>query len=168
MPKEEERLNAIKEELEEMIEQIKSEVDKKDQDLAHFKKRQDESFDMISYKMKKLKEDFKTFGKYFNILKNSIIIPVLQVHTEMENLEGVQRDSKNKLLSRIDEVHDDVKQLRQIVDTNLEDIANELMAKNSKVSGSKIETLIKFTEQVNSILSQFSYFPIYITYLSRP
>ena len=118
--------------------------------------------------MKKLKEDFKTFGKYFNILKNSIIIPVLQVHTEMENLEGVQRDLKNKLLSRIDEVHDDVKQLRQIVDTNLEDIANELMAKNSKVSGSKIETLIKFTEQVNSFFSQFSYFPIYIIYLSRP
>ena len=47
-----------------MIEQIKSEVDKKDQDLAHFKKRQDESFDMISFKMEKLKEDFKTFGKY--------------------------------------------------------------------------------------------------------
>ena len=51
----------------------------------------------------------------------------------MENLESVQRDLKNKLLGRIDEVHDDVKQLRQIVDTNLEDIANELMAKNSKV-----------------------------------
>ena len=64
MSKEEGRLNAIKEELEEMIEQIKSEVDKKDQDLAHFKKRQDESFDMISFKMEKLKEDFKTFGKY--------------------------------------------------------------------------------------------------------
>ena len=59
----------------------------------------------------------------------------IQVQTEMENLESVQRDLKNKLLGRIDEVHDDVKQLRQIVDTNLEDIANELMAKNSKVSG---------------------------------
>ena len=47
-----------------MIEQIKSEVDKKDQDMAHFKKRQDESFDMISFKMEKLKEEFKTFGKY--------------------------------------------------------------------------------------------------------
>ena len=57
-------MNAIKEELEEMIEQIKSEVDKKDQDMANFKKRQDESFDMISFKMEKLKEDFKTFGKY--------------------------------------------------------------------------------------------------------
>ena len=56
----------------------------------------------------------------------------------MENLESVQRDLKNKLLGRIDEVHDDVKQLRQIVDTNLEDIANELMAKNSKVSGVKV------------------------------
>ena len=66
MSKEEGRLNAIKEELEEMIEQIKSEVDKKDQDLAHFKKRQDESFDMISFKMEKLKEDFKTFGKYLS------------------------------------------------------------------------------------------------------
>ena len=57
----------------------------------------------------------------------------------MENLESVQRDLKNKLLGRIDEVHDDVKQLRQIVDTNLEDIANELMAKNSKVSGVKVD-----------------------------
>ena len=57
----------------------------------------------------------------------------------MENLESVQRDLKNKLLGRIDEVHDDVKQLRQIVDTNLEDIANELMAKNSKVSGIKVD-----------------------------
>ena len=45
-----------------MIEQIKSEVDKKDKDMAHFKQRQDESFDMISFKMEKLKEDFKTFG----------------------------------------------------------------------------------------------------------
>ena len=57
----------------------------------------------------------------------------------MENLESVQRDLKHKLLGRIDEVHDDVKQLRQIVDTNLEDIANELMAKNSKVSGIKLD-----------------------------
>ena len=57
----------------------------------------------------------------------------------MENLESVQRDLKNKLLGRIDEVHDDVKQLRQIVDTNLEDIANELMAKNSKVSDVKVD-----------------------------
>ena len=57
----------------------------------------------------------------------------------MENLQSVQRDLKNKLLGRIDEVHDDVKQLRQIVDTNLEDIANELMAKNSKVSGIKVD-----------------------------
>ena len=62
MSKEEGRLTAIKEELEEMIEQIKSEVDKKDKDMAHFKQRQDESFDMISFKMEKLKEDFKTFG----------------------------------------------------------------------------------------------------------
>ena len=42
-------------------------------------------------------------------------------------------------LQSLDEVHDDVKQLRQIVDTNLEDIANELMAKNSKVSGIKVD-----------------------------
>ena len=140
MSKEEGRLNAIKEELEEMIEQIKSEVDKKDQDMAHFKKRQDESFDMISFKMEKLKEDFKTFGKYCfweqTVYK---LFLLFQVQTEMENLESVQRDLKNKLLGRIDEVHDDVKQLRQIVDTNLEDIANELMAKNSKVSSVKVD-----------------------------
>ena len=60
----------------------------------------------------------------------------------MENLESVQRDLKNKLLGRIDEVHDDVKELRQIVDTNLEDIANELMAKNSKVSGVKVDSYL--------------------------
>ena len=139
MSKEEGRLNAIKEELEEMIEQIKSEVDKKDQDLAHFKKRQDESFDMISFKMEKLKEDFKTFGKYLSREQTVQTFLLFQVQTEMENLESVQRDLKNKLLGRIDEVHDDVKQLRQIVDTNLEDIANELMAKNSKVSGVKVD-----------------------------
>ena len=122
-----------------MIEQIKSEVDKKDQDLAHFKKRQDESFDMISFKMEKLKEDFKTFGKYLSREQTVQTFLLFQVQTEMENLESVQRDLKNKLLGRIDEVHDDVKQLRQIVDTNLEDIANELMAKNSKVSGVKVD-----------------------------
>ena len=139
MSKEEGRLNAIKEELEEMIEQIKSEVDKKDKDMAHFKKRQDESFDMISFKMEKLKEDFKTFGKYLFHEGSVNFCLLFQVQTEMENLESVQRDLKNKLLGRIDEVHDDVKQLRQIVDTNLEDIANELMAKNSKVSGIKVD-----------------------------
>ena len=63
MTREEERLNAIKEELEEMIEQIKTEVDKKDSDLANIKKKQDESFDLISYKMQQLKEEFKAFGK---------------------------------------------------------------------------------------------------------
>ena len=50
----------------------------------------------------------------------------------MKNMENVQKDLKNKLLGRIDEVHDDVKLLRKIVDSNMEDIANELMAKSEK------------------------------------
>lgn len=63
MPNEEERLKAIKEELEDMIDKIKNEVDSKDKDFADLKKRQDETFDIISYKMEQLKEEFKAFGK---------------------------------------------------------------------------------------------------------
>ena len=50
----------------------------------------------------------------------------------MDNMETVQKDLKNKLLGRIDEVHDDVKDLRKIVDSNLESISNELLAKSTK------------------------------------
>ena len=52
----------------------------------------------------------------------------------MRNVESVQRDLKNKLLGRIDEVHDDVKLLRKVVDNNLEDIANDVLAKSTKVN----------------------------------
>ena len=61
-----------------------------------------------------------SFGKLFS------------VSDEMKNMENVQKDLKNKLLGRIDEVHDDVKLLRKIVDSNMDDIANELMAKSEK------------------------------------
>ena len=50
----------------------------------------------------------------------------------MDNMATVQKDLKNKLLGRIDEVHDDVKDLRKIVDSNLESISNELLAKSTK------------------------------------
>ena len=52
-------MQAIKEELEEMIEQVKHDVDKKDKDIAEIKRRQDESFDLLSFKMENLKKDFK-------------------------------------------------------------------------------------------------------------
>ena len=52
-------MQAIKEELEEMIDQVKHEVDKTDKDISQIKRRQDESFDLLSFKMERLKEDFK-------------------------------------------------------------------------------------------------------------
>ena len=58
MPKEEQRLNAIKEDLEEMMETMKSDK----MEVVKLKKRQDESFEIISVKIEKLKDEFKAFG----------------------------------------------------------------------------------------------------------
>lgn len=68
----------------------------------------------------------------------------------MKNMENVQKDLKNKLLGRIDEVHDDVKLLRKIVDSNMEDIANELMAKSEK-EWEKIRCFNSFSSQGGKI-----------------
>ena len=62
MPRESSSLQAIKEELEEMIDQVKNEVDKTDKDISQIKRRQDESFDLLCFKMEKLKEDFKSLS----------------------------------------------------------------------------------------------------------
>ena len=59
MPRESSSLQAIKEELEEMIDQVKNEVDKTDKEISQIKRRQDESFDLLCFKMERLKEDFK-------------------------------------------------------------------------------------------------------------
>lgn len=47
-------------------------------------------------------------------------------------MEQSRKDLRNKLLGRIDEVQDDVKQIKQLVDTNLDDVANKLLAKSTK------------------------------------
>ena len=57
MPKEEQRLNAIKEDLEEMMETMKSDK----MEVVQFMKRKDESFEIISHKIEKLKDEFKAF-----------------------------------------------------------------------------------------------------------
>ena len=72
----------------------------------------------------------------------------------MKNMENVQKDLKNKLLGRIDEVHDDVKLLRKIVDSNMEDIANELMAKSEKEC-EKIRCFNSFSSQGGKIKNKF-------------
>ena len=59
MPRESSSLQAIKEELEEMIDQVKNEVEKTDKDISQIKRRQDESFNLLFFKMERLKEDFK-------------------------------------------------------------------------------------------------------------
>ena len=51
---------------------------------------------------------------------------------ESDNIEQSQKDLRNKLVGCIDEVQDDVKQLKQLVDTNLDDMANKLLAKSTK------------------------------------
>ena len=51
---------------------------------------------------------------------------------ELDNIDQSQKDLRNKLVGRIDEVQDDVKKLKQLVDTNLDDMANKLLAKSSK------------------------------------
>ena len=54
------------------------------------------------------------------------------VQVEIDNVEQSRKDLRNKLLGRIDEVQDDVKQIKQLVDTNLDDVANKLLAKSTK------------------------------------
>ena len=62
MPRESSSLQAIREELEEMIDQVKNEVDKTDKDINQIKRRQDEYFNLLSLKMESLKEDFKSLS----------------------------------------------------------------------------------------------------------
>ena len=62
MPRESLSLQAIREELEEMIDQVKNEVDKTDKDINQIKRRQDEYFNLLSLKMESLKEDFKSLS----------------------------------------------------------------------------------------------------------
>ena len=62
MPRESSSLQAIREELEEMIDQVKNEVDKTDKDINQIKRRQDEYFNLLSFKMESLKEDFKSLS----------------------------------------------------------------------------------------------------------
>ena len=58
MPKQTLRLNAIKEDLEDLMETMKGDK----MDVVQFKERQDESFEIISVKIEKLKDEFKDFG----------------------------------------------------------------------------------------------------------
>ena len=58
MPKQTLRLNSIKEDLEELMETMKGDK----MDVVQFKERQDESFEIISVKIEKLKDEFKDFG----------------------------------------------------------------------------------------------------------
>ena len=51
---------------------------------------------------------------------------------QLDNIDKSQIDLRNKLVGRIDEVQDDVKKLKQLVDTNLADMANKLLAKSTK------------------------------------
>ena len=62
MPRESSSLQAIRKELEEMIDQVKNEVDKTDKDINQIKRRQDEYFNLLSFKMESLKEDFKSLS----------------------------------------------------------------------------------------------------------
>ena len=62
MPRESSSLQAIREELEEMIDQVKNEVDKTDKDINQIKRRKDEYFNLLSFKMESLKEDFKSLS----------------------------------------------------------------------------------------------------------
>ena len=73
MPKEEQRLNAIKEDLEEMMETMKSDKI----EVVQLKKQQDESFEIISHKIEKLKNEFKAFGngRYLFHTSNKYLFP---------------------------------------------------------------------------------------------
>ena len=62
MPRESSSLRAIREELGEMIGQVKNEVEKKDKDISQIKRCQDESFDLLSFKIERLREDIRSLS----------------------------------------------------------------------------------------------------------
>lgn len=62
MPRETSSLQAIKEELEEMIYQANNEVEETNKDFSQVKRRQDKSFDLLSFKMERLKKDFMSMS----------------------------------------------------------------------------------------------------------
>ena len=76
MQKENTSLHAIKEELEEMIEQVRQEVEKKDHDVTDIKRRQDNSFDLLSFKMERLKEDLKALSMRGHMGPNEYNLPL--------------------------------------------------------------------------------------------
>ena len=60
--KSDEKMKAVKEELEEMIEELKNDVDEKGHLIAEHKKLQEESFELMFSKVEKLKEELKLLG----------------------------------------------------------------------------------------------------------
>ena len=62
----EDKFTTVKEELEELIEEVKNEVDDKGIQIANNKRYQEQSFDQIHTAMDKLRKDLKQMGKSKN------------------------------------------------------------------------------------------------------
>ena len=60
--KSEEKMKAIKEELEEIIEELKSDVDAKGHLISENKNLQEESFELMFNRIERLKEELKVIG----------------------------------------------------------------------------------------------------------
>ena len=64
--KSDDKLKAVKEELEEVIEELKSDVDEKGQFILENKKLQEESFELMFSRIDRLKDELKVLGMHYS------------------------------------------------------------------------------------------------------
>ena len=80
------------------------------------------------------------------------------MQVEIDSVEQSRKDLRNKLLGRIDEVQDDVKQIKQLVDTNLDDMAKSLLAKSTKDSRHINFIIIKSQRRLKKLSKNYFHF----------
>ena len=67
----EDKVTSLKEELEELIEEVKNEVDDRGSELVSNRELQSQSFNKLDKSMDKLRKELKQFGKTIHYLVNS-------------------------------------------------------------------------------------------------
>ena len=73
----EDKVTSLKEELEEMIEEVKNDVDDRGSELVSNRELQNQSFNKLDKSMDKLRKELKQFGKSIIIMFIVIIRPII-------------------------------------------------------------------------------------------
>merc|ERR1712156_789620 len=92
----EDKVTSLKEELEELIEEVKNEVDDRGSELASNRELQSQSFNKLDKSMDKLRKELKQFAD-----------------KERRSSEQAQRDLRMKLLTQIEGIDENLNQVKE-------------------------------------------------------